>query len=182
MFKELVKLLRNSLFRSEGKAKVYKRLYLVGCALHAIKDSLRKEHVQAEQFIRNLKIYFSATSDPFLTVFEVRCVLYALFTLLNKLDLFDEYSEEFEMLMPKCPVRTESRTLTDLARCQVRQNLKLSNLPLPAAVNKLTLPNILKSFILGDVMSVSRKRANVSSHNVVTKVKLAEFLSESAML
>lgn len=157
-------------------------MYLVGCGLHAVKDSLKKEHVQAEEFISSLKMYFSATPDPFVTIFEVRCVLHALFTLLNKLDLFDEYFEEFEMLMPECPAGREPRTLSHLARCQVRQNLKASNLPLPVAVDKLGLPRIIKSFILGDGMNFPKKSLNVSSQNVVTKKELAEFLSERPML
>lgn len=119
MLKEVLKLLQNSFFRSKGEAKIYKRLYFVGYALYAVKNSLKKEHVQAEEFLSSLGMYFSATLNPFLSIFEVRCVLYALFTLLNKLDLFDEYSEEFDMLMPDCSTRTVPRTLTYLARWQV---------------------------------------------------------------
>lgn len=73
------------------------------------------------------------------------------------------------MLMPEYPVRAKLRTVTHLARCQVKQNLKVSNLSLPTAVDKLGLLRILKSFIIGDVMNFQTNRGHVYHHRMLSQ-------------
>lgn len=85
------------------------------------------------------------------------------FNILNTLDLLDIYSEEFDKLMPECPAKMEPRSLSHLARCQIRKNLKASGLALPVAVNRLPLPKRLKSFVIGDVLDLSKKDVIVSA-------------------
>lgn len=170
-------LLKKCFFRTR-EGQIYKRLFFVGIALQAIAWSIHASHHnlepdQAENFIDCLRLYFSATCDPFLTVFEVRSVLYACCILLNKEYLFDAYCQEFDHLMPESPANIEPRKLTDLARCEIRHNLKMANVPLPAAVDKLPLPNLLKNFVVGHVTDISRKSVSASSKHTVTKSKLA---------
>lgn len=132
----------------------------------------------AEQYINCLRIYFAATYDPFLTIFEVRNILYSCLVTANKLCLFDDYCQEFDKLMPECPVKLEPRKLTDLVRCQIRKNLSFSELPLPKAMEKLHLPNILRSFVLGDIIDISRNSGNHSAERAVTQSELSEMLLE----
>lgn len=96
-------------------------------------------------------MYFSVTPDPFIPIFEVKSVLYACFFVLNKLHLFDKYVEEFHNLIPECPVYMNPCKLIHLAGCQIRENLKVSKFPLPAAIEKLDLPKRLKNIIAVDV-------------------------------
>lgn len=157
----------------------------MGIALHAISSSLNAIHhnlepYPAEKFFDGLRMYFSATTEPFLTIFEFRSVLYACCALWNKEHIFEVYCQEFDNLMPESPAYTEPRKLTDLTRCQVRENMKMSNVPLPAAVDKLPLPKILKSFVTGDVTDLSRKRVN--AQNVVTKSELEAMFHRRPMV
>lgn len=160
----------------------YKRVFFVVCALEAIRQNLQGRHDRAENFTSCLEMYFSATSDQFLTIFEVRAVLYVCFTLLNETSLYDQYSEEFAKLMPICPAKTEPRRLDHLARCQIRKNLKASNLTLPAAINKLGLPKTINSFIVGDALIITRNSGSSSSQNAVTKEELAGLFFERSMI
>lgn len=96
-------------------------------------------------------MYFSVTPDDVISIFEVRSVLHACFIVLNKLHLFEKYLQEFENLMPECLVYRNPRKLAHLAGCQIRENLKVSKFPLPAAIEKLDLPKRLKNFIACDV-------------------------------
>lgn len=52
-------------FRSKEELEIYIRLYLVGCALHAVKHSLKKERLQAEKLISCLMMYFTAINYSF---------------------------------------------------------------------------------------------------------------------
>lgn len=169
-------MLKNSVFRFTEESEISKRIYFAGCAVNAIEYSLKKEHGQAEELISRLKLYFTVTRDPFLTIFEVRCLLYASFILLDKMNLFNQYSEELDKLIPNCPVKPEPRMLAHHARCQIRDNLKASDYALPIAVEKLGLPKILKNFVLGDVFDISVRKRNASSQNSVTKTELARLL------
>lgn len=174
-------------FFPEKEGQIYKRMFLVGIALYAIVSSQQAvhhdlKHYQGENSIQCLKMYFSATTDPFLTIFEVRSVLYACCNVLNKGHLYDIYSEVFDNIMPECPSNIEPRTLADLARYQVRQNTKVSKVPLTAAVDKLPLPKILKAFVKGDVTDLSIKRVNASSHNTVTKSQLAAMFYQRPLI
>lgn len=178
---EVVKLLKKSFFRFKEESEIFKRVYLIGCALNAVQYSLQNKHPIAKNLIRCLCMYLSATRDPFLSTFEVRNVLYIIFIVLNKLYLFEQYSQEFDKLMPGCPAKTEPRSLIHLARCQVRQNLKLSNCSLPAAMNKLGLPKNLKSFVVGNELVISKKNGKASPQNAVKKSGLLELLLERVL-
>lgn len=168
-----MKLAIDTFFRCKGQAS-YKRVFLAAVAIKAIVYSLKKQCQLAKDYIRCLKMYFSATRDPFLAVFEVRSLLYVCLSVTNKLHLFDIYTEEFDELMPECPAKTEPRKLTDLARCQIRENLKACKLPLPEAIEQLHLPKILKSFVLGEEPDKSRKTEHASAQNAVTQSELDE--------
>lgn len=80
--------------------------------------------------------------------------------------------------MPECPAKLEPRKLTDLVRCQIRENLSFSKLPLPKATEKLLLPSILKSFVLGDIIDISRNSGNHSAERAVMQSELSEMLLE----
>lgn len=177
-FESFTCILKKIFFRTKEDGQIYKRMLLVGIALHAVAWSLHASHHnlepdQADNFIGCLRMYFSATCDPYLTVFEVRSVLYTCCILLNKEYLFDAYAEEFDNLMPESPANMEPRKLTDLIRCQIRQNLEMSNIPLPSAVEKLPLPKLLKDFVVGHVTDISRFHHHASSKHTVTKSELA---------
>lgn len=152
----------------------YKRVFFATQALNAILFNLRKEHSEAEGQISCLKMYFTAAPDSFLSILEMRIVLYACFSTANKLELFDDYCEKIDKLLPWCPVNLEPRKLIDLARIQVRQNLSVRNLPLPVKVEKLIIPNTLKSFLIGDEFDISGKTGNVSTQQPITQSQLAE--------
>lgn len=156
MVEAALKLARDKLFQYKDQ-QFYKRVYLALVAILAIQHNLNMENDLAEQYISCLRIYFAATRDPFLAIFEVRCILYSFLVTANKLCLFDDYCQEFNKLMPECPAKLEPRKLTDLVCCQIRENLSFSKLPLPKATEKLLLPNILKSFVLGDIIIASQE-------------------------
>lgn len=179
MLERIINLLKCSFFCPEEE--FYKRLLFVGCALEAVRQNLQERQDRAENFINCLKMYFSATRDPYLSSFEVRAVLYACFSLLNAIHQFDKYSQEFAKLMPKCPAKMEPRRLEHLARCEIRKNLKASNLTLTEAINKLGLPKVINSFIVGDVFDMSVNKGS-SSHIAVTKEELAALFFERPMI
>lgn len=157
-------------------------MLFVGCALEAVRQNLQERHDRAENFINCLKMYFSGTRDPYLSSFEVRAVFYACFSLLNAMHHFDKYSQVFAKLMPKCPAKMAPRRLDHLARCEIRKNLKASNLTLSEAINKLGLPTIINSFIVGDVFDMSVYKRSSSSQIVVTKEELAGLFFERPMI
>lgn len=180
MLEKIIDLLKCSFFCSEEE--FYKRVLFVGCALEAVRQNLQERQDRAENFINCLKMYFSATRDPYLSSFEVKAVLYACLSLLNAIHFFDKYSQEFAKLMPKCPAKTEPRRLEHLARCEIRKNLKASNLTLPEAINKLGLPKVINSFIVGDVFDMSVNKGSSSSQIAVTKEELAALFLERPMI
>lgn len=171
-YRKVVKLLNEVFFRSKEESKIEKKIFLILCALHAVRISLKENGVYTDQLITCLKMYYSSCHDPLITIFEVRCFLYVTFFHMDLLYLFNQYAQEFDRLLPECPAKMEPRKLTHIARCQVRQNLKTSKCPLPAALNKLGLPKTVKNFILGDLFDISRKNGTVSSQNAVTKEEL----------
>lgn len=148
-----MKLTTDAFFHCKGQQS-YKRILFAAVAIKAITFSLKNQCQLAKDYMSCLKMYFSATRDLFLTLFEVRSLLYVCLNVPNKLHLFDIYTEKLDELMPECPAKTEPRKLIDLARCQIRENLKVSKLPLPEAIERLHIPNILKSFVLGDVIGI----------------------------
>ena len=173
-----MKLIKSAFFRYKDQEN-HKRMYLAAIALQAIQLSLKKYHNFAQEIIHRLRMYFTGTRDAFLSHFEMRSVLYVCFKLSNKLDLFDICCQEFDKLMPECPVKIEPRSLSHLARCRIRQSLRVSHLPLPSAVDSLFLPKILKNFLLGgDEFDITSKNGNSSSHKTVTQSDLASLFSE----
>ena len=164
------------LFICESNGDRTRRMFWASVAIRAILLSLKNKNGLAKDHVNYLKACFAATTDEYLTVYEVRGLLYACFRVLDKLELFDAYCQKFDKLMPECPVVLEPRKLADLARCQVRQTLIKSNLPLPFAVEELPLPVTLKSFVLGNIIdnSISRKRKRDSSEEAVGKEKFAK--------
>ena len=172
----------NGTFLNFGDQENRKRMFLATIAIHGIHLNLVNNccfaHTLAEESMDLLRMYFTATRDAFLSVFEVRSILYACFKLTNKLHLFDIYCQEFSKLMPECPAGMEPRKLTHLARCQIRESLNSSKLPLPIAIDKLLLSKILKRFLLGEIADISIRRESSSSQNYVTQSELALLLSE----
>lgn len=165
-----------SFFRGNEDGEFYRRMFFVGVALNAVQYNLKKNYNEAETLINCLKIYFSATSELYLTIYEVRSVLYGTLVLLNQPDLFDIYSQEFDNLMPECPATLQPRKATHIARCQVRQNLKASNLPLPDAIEKLQLPRTVKEFLVCDVFEFPSRNGNTYAKKAVTKSELERLL------
>ena len=151
----------------------HQRMFLVAVALTAIRYSLTDNRSLAEQHISCLKMYFAGIRDAYLSIFEVRSVLYACLKTTDKLHLFDSHSEGFHKLMPECPAKIEPRKLVHLARCEVRENLKKSNLPLPSAIDKLDLPKVLKSFLLGEIADVKRNEELHYSQTSPTLLELS---------
>lgn len=86
--------------------------------MHAINFKIIEMHGLTEKFMGRLRMYFSVTLDPFLSIFEVRSVLYACFKVLNKLHLFDKFTQEFDNLMPECTELKNPRKLAHLAACK----------------------------------------------------------------
>ena len=164
------------LFICKSNGDRSRRMFWASVAIRGILLSLKNKNGLAKNHANYLRACFAATTDAYLTVNEVRGLLYACFSVLDKLELFDVYSQEFDKLMPECPVVLEPRKLADLARCQVRQTLIKSSLPLPFVVEKLPLPITLKSFVLGSIIdnSSSRKRKRDSSEEAVGKEKFAK--------
>lgn len=165
-----------SFFRGNEDGEFHRRLFFVGIALNAVLFNLKQDYKQVEKLIDCLRTYFSATSDLYLTIYEVRSILYGALVLLNQPQLFDIYSQEFDNLMPECPGMFEPRKLSHIARCQIRENLKASKLPLPAAVEKLQLPQIIKSFVACDMFEFPSKNGNTSAKKAVTKSELEKLL------
>ena len=152
-----------------------KRMFLAIRAISAVKLSLQQDP-DFENVIRNLRIYFTGTGDAYLSVYEVRSVLYVCLILTKNLKFFDLFCQEFDKLMPECPAKMELRklpNLTQLARRQIWRNLSSSKLPLSTAVEKLNLPKSIKSYLSGEVFDISR---NVSSDKAVTQSELALML------
>lgn len=172
-----LKLAKDKFFRCKDY-QFYKRVLLASVAIQAIQYSLNNKKGLAEQCINCLRIYFAATRDPYLTIFDVRSILYSCFVTTDTLYLFDDYCQEFDKLMPECPAKFEPRKLTDIARCQIRENLNVSKLTLPEATEKLHLPKILKSFALGNVIVIPRKSGNVSTQRAITQSELSEMFLE----
>lgn len=166
MAKEVMNLVKHAFFCCKSQ-KSYKRVYLASTAIQATLFQRRDQHNLAEEYTRCLRMYFEATPDPLISVFEVRNLLYACFFLVKKLRLVDYHYQRFEKLMPECPEKLQPRKLTDLARCQIRKNLSQRNLPLPAAVEKIGLPRRLKSFVVGDFIDISSKNINVLQQEAV---------------
>lgn len=166
-------LIRNAFRRFQDREN-YKRIFFASVALKLIPFNLSNEYSVAEEHASCLKMYFTATPDPFLSIFEMRCVLYACLFAADKLDVFEDYCQEIEKSLPWCPVNLEPRKLSELARSQVRENMNQCHLSLPVKVEKLCVPNTLRSFILGDVFDISHKRENVSTQQPITKSQLAE--------
>lgn len=157
----MINLIKNNLYSCNSK-EGNKRLLLAMLAILDIAFKIKKYYFLTG-YINSLRMYFAATCDPYLTIFEVRSILYECFDISNTLHLLDIYSGEFDKLMPECPAKMEPRSLSHFARCQIRKNLKVSGLALPVAVNKLPLPERLKSFVIGDVLDLSRKDVTVSA-------------------
>lgn len=145
---EVINRAKKGFFRSH---KNNKRIFFAAVEIRAIDLNLNRVHKVSEEYIRCLNLYFSATCDPVLTVFEVKTLLFTCFSQTNKLNFVYVYLQEFRKIMPNCPAVIVPRKLSDIVRCQLRQNLNNCNLPLSAAVEKLQLPKILMSFILVDV-------------------------------
>lgn len=150
---EIMQLAQHAFFRRKNH-RCYKRIFLAAVAIKATLLKVNGQQNFAEEYISCLKMYFVATTDVFLSVFEVKSLLYVCFTMIKRLRLYDDFCQEFDKLMPECPTRLEPRKLTDLARCQVRKNLSQCNLSLPEALKKLNLPKRIKSFILGDFIHI----------------------------
>lgn len=153
--------------------KSYKRVFLAATAIEAISFQTRNQDNLAYEYARCLRMYFEATPDPLISVAEVRNLLYACFFLAKKLRLVENYYQTFQKLMPECPEKLQPRKLTDLTRCQIRKNIGQSNLPLPAAVEKLSLPKRLKSFVEGDWIDTSSESINISSQKAIKRSKAA---------
>lgn len=149
----IMKLVQHAFFRSKNH-RCYKRIFLAAVAIKATLLKVMGHENSAEKYIRCLKMYFIATTDVFLTVFEVKSLLYVCLTVIKRLFFYEYFCQEFDELMPECPTRLEPRKLTDLARCQVRKNLSQCNLPLPAALKKLYLPKRIKRFLLGNLIRI----------------------------
>lgn len=165
-------LVKHVFFRCKNR-KSYKRVFLAATAIEAISFQTRNQHNLAEEYIRCLRMYFEATPDPLIAAVEVRNLLYACFFLAKKLCLLENYYQTFQKLMPECPEKYQPRKLTDLTRCQIRKSISQSNLPLPAAVEKLSLPKRLKRFVVGDWIDISNESINVSSQKSIKRSKAA---------
>lgn len=169
---DVMNLVKHALFRCKSR-KSYKRVFLAATAIQAISFQARNQHNLAEEYISCLRMYFEATPDPLISVFEVRNLLYACLFLVKKLRLVENYYQTFEKLMPECSEKLQPRKLTDLTRCQIRKNLSQTNVPLPAAVEKLSLPKRLQNFVVGDWIDISSKSINVSLQEAVKRSKVA---------
>lgn len=152
-----MKLAQHAFFRSKTRS-CYKRIFLASVAVKAISSKLSEKHNMALNLINCLEIYFTGTSDPLISLSEVKNLLYVCCTKLKKLYKYEKLCEVFHMLMPDCPARLEPRKLTHLARCQIRQSLSKCNDFLPEAVEKIGFPYRMERFIVGDLIDISRRK------------------------
>lgn len=151
----IINLLKYALFRNKNQRK-YKRIFLASVVVKAITLKLEGQHELAYEYIQCLQMYFTATTEPLLTIFEVKSLLSACCSIIGTLRFYNIFYQEFNVLMPGCPAVIEPRKLSDLARCQVWQNLSNCNLLLPEAIEKLDLPRRVKIFLFGDLIDISK--------------------------
>lgn len=132
-----------------------KRLFLTSLGIRAIHHKVKYCPLLLD-FRMCFRMYLAAVPDPYLTVNEVKCLLHTCLFFINRLDLLDFYTTEFEKLIPECPNQLEPRRLKDLARVKLR-NILCKKSDLPQTLNKLSLTEDLKDFILGDVIDIRSK-------------------------
>lgn len=152
-----MKLVQRSFLRSKN-LRCYKRIFLASVVVKAIELKLMGQRALSYECISCPRMYFTATSDSFLSAFEVKSLLYGCCTIIKALRHYGKFCQEFDSLMPQCPARLEPRKLTDLARCQIRQNFSKCNILLPVALEELDIPSRVKCFILGDLIYISGKQ------------------------
>lgn len=156
---KIMKLVQHAFYRNKNDTR-FKRIFFASVAIKATLLNEMEQHYSAEKYTSCLKMYFAATPDPWLCASEVKVLLYACFTITQTFyaPVCDNFCQVFGRLMTECTTRLEPRNLMDLARCQLRQNLSQLNVSLPAAIKNLNLPNILRRFVFGNLITISRKR------------------------
>lgn len=154
---KIMKRVQYCFFRSKNP-KCFKRIFLASIVVKAIQLKLTGQRDLADDYVSCLRMYFIATSDPLLSAFEVKSLLYGCCTVIKALRHHDKFCQEFDTLMPECQERLQPRKLADLARCQVRENIRNCNILLPVVVEELGIPKRVKCFVLGDLIDFSRKQ------------------------
>lgn len=138
---------------TDKSQRSFKRIIFTALALHAVLYKEELEYLRWENkkckfdnYMRCLRMYFEATSEPFVTLSEMKHFLQVWLAHVNKTDLVGRYYEAYKELMPESAENFHPRKLTELCRVQIREYL-CRYMSLPIAIENVNLPEKLKDFI-----------------------------------
>ena len=100
-----------------------------------------------QEYIEGLHLYFEMVPDPYPSLEEIKRLLTGYLGHVNKSELLVPVYKELVRLFPGSSKSYEPRSMSHLARCQVRQTLRKRG-PLPIVVKNLVLPKRIKNYIL----------------------------------
>lgn len=127
----------------------FTRVPLILQALKAVQLK-RQEDPSLQDYVQCVKLYFSATSEPFVSADELKEFLFHLFQHPSQSGYLYHIVQDFKTLFHPISSKPYSpRTLTHLCRCTVRNSLYGKKTVLVKMLEELNIPCTLKSLLLG---------------------------------